>query len=99
LADAKSFLTGVFPIRTETQDGLAGLVANQVMYGLPDDYLQTYRENIDAVTLDDVQRVADAYIHPERLAMVIVGDADAILPQAKEYAEDIEVFDAEGKKK
>ena len=99
LADAKSFLTGVFPIRAETQDGLAGLVANQVMYGLPDDYLQTYRENIDAVTLEDVQRVANAYIHPERLAMVIVGDADAILPQAKEYAEDIEVFDAEGKKK
>lgn len=99
LADAKSFLTGVFPIRAETQDGLAGLVANQVMYGLRDDYLQTYRENIDAITVDDVQRVANAYIHPERLAMVIVGDAEGILPQAKEYAEDIEVFDAEGKKK
>ena len=92
LADAKSYLTGVFPIRAETQEGLSSLVASQVLYGLPDDYLQTYRDNIDAVTIDDVQRVANSYIHPDRLAMVIVGDAAEILPQAKEYAEDVEVL-------
>src|SRR5215210_2502356 len=62
LADAKSFLTGVFPIRAETQEGLTNLIVNQHLYGLPEDYLQTYREKVDAVTIDDVQRVAREFI-------------------------------------
>lgn len=99
IADAQSYLTGVFPIRAETQEGLSGLIASQVLYGLPDDYLQTYRANIDAVTIDDIQRVANSYIHPDKLAMVIVGDAAEIIPQTKEYAEDVEILDAEGNKK
>ena len=99
LRDAKSFLTGVFPIRAETQEGLTSLVVSQVLYGLPEDYLQTYRENIDAITADDVQRVANAYIQPDKIAMVIVGDAKEILPQTKEYAEQVEVFDTDGNPK
>jgi zinc protease len=35
LGDAKSFLTGVFPIRAETQEGFTSLVVNQILYGLP----------------------------------------------------------------
>lgn len=99
LADAKSFLTGVFPIRAETQEGLTGLISNQVLYDLPDDYLQSYRERIDAVTIDDVQRVANAYVRPDIAAIVIVGDAKEILSQAKQYAADIVVVDNEGKQK
>jgi len=97
LADAQSYLTGVFPIRAETQEGLTGLIVNQMLYDLPKDYLQTYRANIDAVTVDDVQRVANEYIHPDKLAMVIVGDAKEILPQAESYADEVEIFDADGK--
>lgn len=99
LADAKSYLTGVFPIRAETQEGLTGLIVNQLLYDLPEDYLQTYRSKVDAVTFEDVQRVANAYIEPEKLAMVIVGDAKAILPQAESYAAAVEIFDADGNKK
>ena len=96
LADAKSFLTGVFPIRAETQEGLTNLIVNQHLYGLPDDYLQTYRANIDAVTVDDVQRVAQAYIRPDEMAIVIVGDVGEVLPQAESYAGSVEIFDTEG---
>ncbi len=99
LADAKSYLTGVFPIRAETQEGLTGLIANQVLYNLPEDYLQTYREHIDSVTVEDVQRVANAYVEPEKLAMVIVGDAKEILPQAKSYTETVEILDTFGNPK
>ena len=49
LADAKNFLTGVFPIRAETQEGLTNLLVTQYLHGLPDDYLQTYREKVAAV--------------------------------------------------
>lgn len=96
LADAKNFLTGVFPIRAETQEGLTNLIVNQQLYGLPDDYLQTYREEVNAVTAEEVQRVANEYIRPDRLAMVIVGDAGEILQQAREYADTVEVFDTDG---
>lgn len=99
LADAKNFLTGVFPIRVETQSGLIGQIAAQQVYGLPDDYLETYARNVRAVTAEDVRRVAEAYIHPDRIAMVIVGDAGDVLKQASEYTDDVEVFDTEARRK
>jgi zinc protease len=96
LADAKNFLTGVFPIRAETQEGLTNLILNQQLYGLPEDYLQTYRANVDAVTGEEVQRVARTHIRPDEMAIVIVGDAESILPQAREYADGVEIFDTDG---
>lgn len=99
LADAKSFLTGVFPIRAETQEGLTNLIVNQYLYGLPADYLRSYRSNVDAVTADDVQRVAREYVRPDEMAVVIVGDREAIMSQVEKYAETIEIFDTEGQKK
>lgn len=99
LVDAKNFLTGVFPIRAETQEGLTNLIVSQKLYNLPDDYLQTYRANIDAVTSADINRVANAYINPEKMALVIVGDAGDILAQAESYAGAVEIFDTEGNPK
>ncbi len=97
LKDAKSYLSGVFPLRAETQEGLTNLLVSQQLYDLPADYLQTYRDKVNAVTLDDVERVAKKYIAPDKIAIVIVGDADEIIKQSKQYATKIEVFDAEGK--
>ncbi len=96
LQDAKNFLTGVFPIRAETQEGLTNLIVSQKLYGLPDDYLQTYRGKVAEVAIEDVQRVANKYILPDKLAIIIVGDADEILKQAGSYAEKIEIFDTLG---
>lgn len=96
LQDAKSYLTGVFPIRAETQEGLTSLIVSQKLHGLPEDYLQTYRDKVNAVTIADVSRAANQYIQPEKAALVIVGDAEEILGQVKEYAEFIEIFDTEG---
>lgn len=97
LRDAKSFLTGVFPLRAETQEGLTNLIVTQQLYNLPEDYLQTYRDKINAVTLADVQRVAQKYVTPDKMAVVVVGDAEEILKQVKPYSTNIEVFDTEGK--
>lgn len=99
LGDAKNFLTGVFPIRAETQEGLTNLIVNQYLYGLPQDYLQTYRANVDAITPDDLQRVAIKHVRPNEMAIVIVGDAARVLPQAESYAETVEIFDTEGNRK
>ena len=96
LKDAKNFLTGVFPIRAETQEGLTNLIVNQQLYSLPEDYLQTYRQNIENVTADDFYRVANKYVLPDAVAIVIVGDAGEVLPQAKSYSDDIHIYDTEG---
>lgn len=99
LDDAKNFLTGVFPIRAETQEGLTNLIVNQELYGLPHDYLQTYRDHVRAVSVEDVQRVANEFIRPDELAIIVVGDAAEILQQARNYSASVEIFDREGGQK
>jgi zinc protease len=99
LKNAKAYLSGVFPIRIETQDGLIDQLVSIRMYDLPPDYLETYREQINAVTTADIQRVAQAHVTPDRAAVVIVGDAAEISEQVKSYADKIEVYDTDGKPK
>lgn len=96
---AKSYLSGVFPIRIETQDGLIDQFVNIKMFELPDDYLHMYRERISAVTTVDIQRVAQTYVRPDRAAVVIVGDGAEVAPQIKEYCDDIEFYDTDGNRK
>jgi zinc protease len=99
LQNAKSYLTGVFPIRLETQDGLIDQLANVKMLGLPGDYLRTYRDRVNAVTADEVQRVAQDHVTPDRAALVVVGDVAEIESQVRGYVEAIEIYDTEGNKK
>jgi zinc protease len=99
LKNAKSYLSGVFPIRIETQDGLIDQLVSIRMYDLPPDYLETYREQISAVTAEDIQRVAQTHVTPDQAAVVIVGDAAEISDQVKAYSDTIEVYDTDGKPK
>ena len=81
LADAKAYMTGSFPLTIETPDSIAMQVLNVIFYGLPLEQLQTFRERVNAVTVDDIQRVARAYLHPDRLSVVLVGNANAFASQ------------------
>ncbi len=99
LKDNKAFLTGLLPIRIETQEGLTDQFVQIKMFDLPENYLQTYRDRINAVTAADVQRVAQKYVTTDKVAIVIVGDAAEIMEQIKPYAQTIEIYDAMGKRK
>ena len=99
IANAKSYLSGVFPIRIETQDGLIDQLVNIKMFDLPDDYLRTYRDQVNAVTVDEIQTVAQKYVTPEAAAIVIVGDAAEVTEQARPYTDKIELYDTEGNRK
>ena len=81
LEDAKAYLTGSFPLTIETPQQIAMQVLQAVVYGLDLNELQTYRERVNAVTPDDIQRVARAYLHPDRLSIVLVGDASVFAKQ------------------
>jgi predicted Zn-dependent peptidase len=75
---ARDYLVGVFPLRFETPGPIVGALGGIVTFGLPDDELDRYRPAIDAVTAADVLAAARAHLHLERLAVVVVGDADAV---------------------
>ena len=94
LTDAKTYLTGIFPIRLETQEGLVEQLVQIEMHDLAPDYLQTYRERIQRVTKQDVRRVANLYVTPDRAAVVVVGDAEQIREQVAPFADTVEDFDA-----
>jgi zinc protease len=83
LADAKAYMTGSFPLTIETPDAIAMQVLNVLFYDLDVKSLQTYRDRVNAIEPDDIQRVARAYLKPNRLAIVLVGDAATVLPQLK----------------
>jgi zinc protease len=78
LAAARDFLVGVFPLRFETPGPVVGALGGIVVHGLPDDELATYRARIEAVSSADVQAIATARIHPDRMAIVMVGDASRL---------------------
>lgn len=99
LKDAKSYLTGVFPIRLETQEGLIDQLVQIKMLGLRDDYLQIYREQLGAVTREQIQEVAEKYVRPDEAAIVIVGDGAQVLEQLEPYCSNIEFYNTSGKRK
>jgi hypothetical protein len=99
IGDAKSYLTGVFPIRLETQEGLTDQLVQIKMLNLPGDYLQHYRDRVQAVTVAEIQQVANKYVKPDEAAVVVVGDGAAVLDQIRPYVPDIEVYSTTGKRK
>ncbi len=99
IADAKSYLTGVFPIRLETQEGLTDQLVQIKMLNLPNDFLETYRDRIQAVTVQEIQRVAEKYVKPDEAALIVVGDGAQVMSQIQPYSQEIEVYNTSGKRK
>jgi zinc protease len=99
LQDAIAYLTGVFPIRLETQEGLIDQLTQMKMLGLPGDYLHTYREQVAAISRADIRRVAVEHVTPDKAVIVIVGDSAAILDEVRRFSQDVELFDSNGNRK
>jgi len=73
LRDAKTFITGSYPLRFDGNGPIASILVGMQMLGLPIDYIATRNEKVEAVTLDDVKRLADELLDPEGLHFVVVG--------------------------
>jgi zinc protease len=78
LARAKNYIALRYPGAFETTGDVSRRLEDAVVYKLPEDYFAKYIPNIQAVTGSDVQRVAQKYILPDKLAVVIVGDRKTI---------------------
>jgi zinc protease len=83
LSRAKRYLQLQLPGNFETTQDIAFQLVPVALYGLPLDYYNNYVQNIEAITEADVARVAQQYINPSSLAVVIVGDRKNIEPGLK----------------
>jgi zinc protease len=83
LARAKDDIAVKFPKTFETTGRISSrlrALESQIVYGLPDDYYANYVRAIQAVGPANVQRLAQEYIHPDHLSIVIVGDRKTLEP-------------------
>lgn len=96
VAAARDYLRGIMPLELQTTDQLASRLADLVIFGLPDDYFDHYRDQIAAVEPADVQRVAREHLRTDRLAIIVIGDASAIAPPLRELGVgEVEVHEIE----
>lgn len=79
LTIAKSYMTEIFPRYFATAGQIAGTFAGDEYSGREKDYWKNYRDRVAAVSSDDVLRVAQAYLRPDQLVILGVGDVEAML--------------------
>lgn len=91
LRGAQDYMSGNFPLTIETPSAIAMQVLNQLFFGLSLEQLQTYREEVERIAPADIQRVARQFIFPDRLSIVLVGDASTFVAQLKDAG--IETFE------
>jgi zinc protease len=80
LQRAKDDILNSFLFRYDTREKILAESERLEFYGYPADYLETYRAALEKVTLNDVTAVAKKYIHPEKLAVLVVGNSTEIKP-------------------
>jgi zinc protease len=74
LEGAKSLLIGQFPSSLETTDHLASSLQNLWIYGLPEDYLKQFRQQVESFKLEDINAVTRQYFKPQDLSLLIYTD-------------------------
>lgn len=95
LNDTKFYLSGVFSLGLATQDGLAGQLATVYLNNLPEDYLETYRDKVHALTSAGVLAAARKHFDSANAQIVVVGDRAQVEEQAALFGA-LEIRDAHG---
>jgi zinc protease len=96
LENSKRAIVGSFALSLEQPQALLQNIILQKLYDLPADYWDTYPQKVAAITIDDVQRIAQKYIDLDHLQIVAVGDASKTRDILAKYGT-VEVYDADGK--
>lgn len=78
LATAKTYLTGAYPLRFDGNGPIANILVGMQMDDLPAEYVNTRNAQIEAITLEDIKRVAARILKPEALHFVVVGQPEGL---------------------
>ena len=97
LADALDGIRRGLPSQFETVSQTAAQLTRMVVHDLPNDYFDTYLDALDALTLDDIRRVADEHLDDTRLVILVVGDRATVEPALRELGYDVRGVDYEGR--
>jgi len=84
LTDARTLAAGGFALSLETSDAVVSGLVGLDIYDLPEDSLDTYRTRVRAVSAADAARQAKRLLHPDRVAIILVGPAEALRPQVED---------------
>ena len=97
---SKQALIRGYPRTFETPEQIANRVTDVVLYNLPDNYFNNFITRVRAVTVADVNRVANRYLDPSKMALLVVGDRKVIEPGLRsltDVGQTITFVDTEGK--
>lgn len=86
LKGIQNYLAGTFVLRNSSRDNIASQLAFLDLYDLSEDFLRNYVQRVYALTPADVQRIAQTYIDPSKLTIVVVGDP-GVREQIRPYGE------------
>ncbi|MGR3303495.1 MAG: M16 family metallopeptidase [Candidatus Scalindua sp.] len=87
LDSAKSYFVGHFPLSMETPSQIAAKIIDQEFYGLPEDYLDKYLDNINAVSMEDIDRAIKRVLDPANVVITLVSRAEDIMEETKVLGE------------
>lgn len=93
LADAKAKYVGNFVLALESPQTISRYALNIKLYNLPEDFYATYLEKINAVTIEDVKRVANTYFKADVARIVVVGKGSEVLENLEKTGIPIKYFD------
>ena len=96
LENAKRAIIGNFALQLENPTGRLNNIITQKMYGLPANYWDTYPQKVNAITAEDVQRVAQKYIDINHLQIIAVGDASKTRDVLAKFGS-LQEYDGDGK--
>ncbi len=88
LNNAKAYMTGNFARGLENPATVAYYAINTARYGLPKDYYENYLKKVEAVKAEDVQRVAQKYVNPDKMYIVAVGNAGEVADKLQRFDQD-----------
>ncbi|QJD97410.1 insulinase family protein [Mucilaginibacter robiniae] len=93
LQNAKALYNGSFALNMENPSATASYARNILINDLPKDYYRTYLQRINAVTAEDVQRVAQKYFNYGNTRVVIVGNASQFMPGLQKLGFPVKTYD------
>ena len=96
LENAKRAIIGNFALSLENPQGRLQNIITQKLYNLPANYWDTYPQKVEAITVDDIQRVAQKYVDINHMQIVAVGDASKTREVLAKFGT-VEEYDSDGK--
>ncbi len=94
LRTAKALYNGSFALGLEDPARTATFASNILINNLPADFYKTYLQRVNAVTADDVLRVARKYMNYDNTRVVVVGNASQMLPALKKLGYPVKLYDS-----